>query len=414
MFGVQKQQLKHLSKQEYTTLQLMCRLAKNMYNVALYNIRQHYFAAGLYLSYTDNYHLSKTNENYKLLNKNMAQQIIKVVDRNFKSFFELLKLKRQGQYNNKVNIPHYLEKDGYFNLIFSEFNTDGDYFTVPMSPAFRKEYSSINIRIPSNLKGKIIKEIRIIPKSNARFFEIQYVYEVPVDQRELNYAKALAIDLGVNNLATCVTSDGHTFIINGKRLKSVNQWFNKENARLQSIKDKQKINTTTTRQQRLNIKRNNRVNDYINKAVRYIINYCLDNQIGNIVVGYNPDFQRYSDIGRSNNQSFVNIPLGKFITKLGQQSERETINFMKQEESYTSKADFFANDEIPIYDSESSQTYQFSGRRIKRGVYKTSAGQTLNADAHSAANILRKSKLVDISILQSRGSLDQPKRIRVA
>jgi len=283
-----------------------------------------------------------------------------------------------------------------------------------MSLDFKKQYGNITIKIPSNLKNKTIKEIRIIPKYNARFFEIQYVYEITVEQRNLKYNKALAIDLGVNNLTTCVTNKGKSFIIDGKKLKSVNQWANKENARLQSIKDKQGIIQTTKRQQNIWTKRNNRVNDYLNKAAKYIIDYCIKNNIGNIIIGCNSDFQRNSNIGKSNNQTFVNIPYSQLISKIQYLCKRYNIVFKKQEESYTSKASFFDKDNIPVYKPNNKSSYIFSGKRISRGQYQAKNGYIFNADCNGALNIMAKSKLVDMSILQCRGYLDQPKRIRIA
>ena len=133
-----------------------------------------------------------------------------------------------------------------------------------------------------------IKEIRIIPKANARFFEIQYTYEAECIQRNLNTSNALAIDLGINNLVTAVSSMGESFIIDGRRLKSINQWFNKENARLQGIKEKQNFGRKPT----IARDRNNKVNDYMSKVARKVIDYCIKNDIGTLVVGYNETFQR--------------------------------------------------------------------------------------------------------------------------
>lgn len=409
LFGIQRQQLKHLSKAEYLALRELCRLTKNMYNVALYNIRQYYFMEKKYLSYESNYHLCKTNENYALLNSNSAQQILKVVDRNFASFFALLQKASKGEYQYKdIKLPKYLKKDGYFNLFFGEFNAKGDTFQVPMSPAFRKQYGKVVFAIPSNLQGKRIKEVRILPKSNARFFEVQYVYEVDNLQMKTNTNHILAIDLGIDNLATCVSNTGDSFIIDGKRLKSYNQWANKENARLQSIKDKQDIQGTTKAQQRLWSKRNNQVRDYINKTCRKIVNYCLDNGIGQIIVGYNPTLQQSVHLGKRNNQNFVNLPLGDIRLKLEQLCKQYSIVFTEQEESYTSKASFFDHDTLPTYKPFDKKDYVFSGTRIKRGLYRCADGFLVNADVNGAYNIMRKSGVKTISVEKEKL---QPKRL---
>ena len=415
MYLTLKQQVKHLSKKEFRNLKYLCHIAKNLKNQAIYNVRQYYFKNKKYLSYNENYKMLKNSENYKKLNSNMAQQILKEVDGSFKSFFGLLKLAKNGQYNFKdIKLPKYLAKDGFTTLVIGFVRLKDDILIVPYSNSFKKTHQEVKIKLPLVLKDKKIKEIRIIPKQHSRYFEIQYTYEVEEVQRELNENNALGIDLGINNLCACVTNTGASFIIDGRKLKSINQYYNKTNAKLQSIKDKQKIEHITLRQKRIARKRNNCINDYLSKAARIIINYCLNNDIGKIVLGYNEDFQRNSNIGSINNQNFVNIPYGKLRDKLIYLCKLYGIEFKLQEESYTSKASFFDGDEIPIYDKENPQEYIFSGKRIKRGLYQTSKGYQLNADCNGALNILRKSKVVDLSVLYNRGELDTPKRIRIA
>ena len=413
MYLTLKQQVKHLSKKEFRNLKYLCHIAKNLKNQAIYNVRQHYFKNKKYLSYNENYKMLKNSENYKKLNSNMAQQILKEVDESFKSFFALLKLAKNGQYNGKIKLPNYLDKDGFTTLVIGFVRLKDDMLIVPYSNSFKKTHQEVKVKLPSVLKDKKIKEIRIIPKQHSRYFEIQYTYEVKEVQRELNKENVLGIDLGIDNLCTCVINTGASFIIDGRKLKSINQYYNKINAKLQSIKDKQKIERTTLRQKRITRKRNNRINDYLSKAARIIINYCLNNDIGKLVLGYNEDFQRNSNIGSINNQNFVNIPYGKLRDKLIYLCKLYGIEFKLQEESYTSKASFFDGDEIPIYDKENLQEYIFSGKRIKRGLYQTSTGKLINADCNGALNILRKSKVVDLSVLYNRGELNTPKRIRV-
>ena len=416
MYLTVKQQAKHLSKEDYRTLRELCHTAKNLTNEAIYNVRQYYFAEGEFLKYEKNYTLLKSSPNYKALNSNMAQQILKEVDGSFKSFFGLLKLAKQGKYAFKdCKLPHYLPKDGYTTLVIGFVRLNGNKLVLPFSNSFKKSHPSVEITIPPVLQDKKIKEIRIIPKAKARFFEIQYIYEAECVQRSLNTNNALALDLGVNNLVTAVSSTGRTFIIDGRRLKSINQWFNKENARLQSIKDKQHFGkSTTNRQKAIARNRNNKVNDYMNKTARRIINYCITNDIGTLVVGYNETFQRSSRIGRQNNQNFVNIPYGQLRGKLEYLCELNGIVFVKQEESYTSKASFWDKDDIPVYNADNPNEYPFSGKRVHRGLYKTASGKTLNADVNGALNIMRKSSVVDMNILYGRGEVDTPVRIRIA
>ena len=417
MYLTAKQQVKHLTKEEYNILRELCRTAKNLTNQAIYNVRQYYFQEKQFLKYESNYHKIKNCENYKLLNSNMAQQTLKDVNEMFKSFFSLIKLAKQGKYNFKhIRMPNYLPKNGYANLIIGMINIkDDNILTIPYSYTFKKKYETkIQIKVPKVLEDKKIKEIRIIPKFNARFFEIQYTYEIEEENIKLNTNNTLAIDLGVNNLCTCVTSMGKSFIIDGKKLKSINQFFNKQNAKLQSIKNKQSIKRQTKQQFLISRKRKNRVDDYINKTCRYIINYCLANDIGTLVIGYNQSFQQKPRMKyKKDKQIFTQLPFGKIREKLEYLCKRYNINYILQEESYTSKASFFDNDDLPIYNMDNPQTYEFSGKRVKRGLYQTKDGYRFNADCNGALNILRKSSVVDLSVLYGRGELDTPKRIRI-
>ena len=416
MYLTVKQQVKHLSKEDYITIRKLCHIAKNLFNEAIYNVRQYYFTEGEFLKYEKNYTLLKNSSNYKALNSNMAQQILKEVDGSFKSFFSLLKLAQHKKYTfTSCKLPHYLPKDGYTTLIIGFVRLNGNKLILPFSNSFKKTHKSVEITIPPILLDKKIKEIRIIPKANARFFEIQYIYDAECIQRNLNTNNALALDLGINNLVTAVSNIGKSFIIDGKRLKSINQWFNKENARLQSIKDKQHFGRKPTNRQKVIVRnRNNKVNDYMNKTVRKVIDYCITNNIGTLVVGYNETFQRNSHIGKQNNQNFVNIPYGQLRNKLEYLCKLNNIVFVKQEESYTSKSSFWDKDDIPVYNADNPKEYQFSGRRLYRGLYKTASGKTINADVNGALNIMCKSSVVDINILYSRGEVDTPIRIRIA
>ena len=416
MYLTVKQQVKHLSKEDYITIRELCHTAKNLANEAIYNVRQYYFTEGEFLKYEKNYTLLKNSPNYKALNSNMAQQILKEVDGSFQSFFGLLKLVKQGKYAfTDCKLPHYLPKDGYTTLIIGFVRLKGNQLILPFSNSFKKTHKSVEITIPPILLDKTIKEIRIIPKANARFFEIQYIYEAECIQRNLNTNNALALDLGINNLVTAVSNSGQSFIIDGKRLKSINQWFNKENARLQSIKDKQHFSRKpTNRQKAVARNRNNKVNDYMNKTARRVIDYCIINNIGTLVVGYNETFQHNSHIGKQNNQNFVNIPYGQLRNKLEYLCKLNDIVFVKQEESYTSKSSFWDRDDLPVYNADNPKEYPFSGRRLHRGLYKTASGKTINADVNGALNIMRKSSVVDMNILYSRGEVDTPIRIRIA
>ena len=408
MYLTQSNVIRHLSKEEYTILGEMCRYSNNLYNVALYNIRQYYFHEKKFLKYEENYHVCKENENYGLLQAGISQQTLKVADRSFKSFFNLIKKAKKGEYRFKdIRMPHYRKKGGMFNLVLSTnaINIKDGFLTVPMSRDFSKLHPGCQIRIPfpERLEGKTVKEVRICPAYNGRYFKIQYCYLQEEEPQDVDSSKVLAIDVGLENLATCVTNTGTSFIMDGRRLKSINQYWNKQKARLQSIADKQG-QKMTHRLYRLARKRNNRVQDYIRKTARCIINHCIENQIGTVVCG----------LGKKTNQQFTQISFGSLRETLSNLCERYGIQYMEQEESYTSKASCLDLDEIPVYSSEQPYTGTFSGERIRRGLYRFSDGRIANADVNGAANILRKSKQnFDFEGL-CRGLLASPLRIRVS
>lgn len=414
MYLTQKNQIRGLSKPEFTALQELCRLSKNLYNVGLYSVRQFYFSKQKYLRYESNYHHCKENENYQLLNTDIAQQTLKVVDRSFRSFFNLIKAAKNGLYRfEQIRLPKYLPKDGYFPLIMPRVKVRDGFFEIPMSNAFKKQFGSIRIPFPQRLQGKKLKEVRILPKYNARFFEVEYIIEQEAEPQVVDPNKALAIDLGLNNLATCVGTTGASFIVDGKQLKSINQWFNKVNASLQSIKDLQGIKGTTERQARLTRKRNNRVRDYLNKAARAIINFCITNQIGTVIIGFNPGMKQDINIGKRNNQNFVQIPHSLLRLKLQSMCERYGLQFKEQEESYTSKANALDSDELPVYNADNPAEHKFSGKRFKRGLYRTAQGWLINADCNGACNIGIKSKHDGFDLV-SRGVLATPLRVKIS
>lgn len=417
-FAVQSNVIRHLSKEQYQTLRELCQLSNNLYNVALYNIRQYFFNQKLFLTYESNYHECKDNENYTMLQAGVAQQTLKVADRSFKSFFNLLKKCKTGDYRyHDVKIPHYRKKGGYFNLILSTnaISVKNGYFKLPISREYRKAHPNMEdilIPYPDRLNDAELKEVRICPYDNGRYFKIQYVYLWYKEEVNVNPANIMAIDLGVENLATCTSNVGTPFIMDGRKLKSINQYWNKEKARLQSIAMKQG-QRTTHRINHITAKRNNQVKDIIKKSARYIINNCIEHQIGTLIVGYNKDFKRSVNIGKVNNQNFVQIPLGDFRQQLEFLCWTYSIEYIEQEEGYTSKSSFIDNDILPEYKAEQPYLGRFSGKRIYRGLYQSADGTVINADVNGSANIGRKCKQNFTIEELSSGLLTSPKRIRV-
>ena len=395
MYLTQSNLIRDLSKREYLMLRMMCFFSKNLYNVTLYNIRQHYFIEKKHLRYESNYHVTKDNENYKLLQAGVSQQTMKVVDRAFQSFFALIEKARRGEYRfQDIKLPKYRSKGSLFNLILQSnaISIKGGYLAVPMSNAFMSIFGreKIKIRVPEHVTGKKIKEVRIIPILNGKKFKIQYVYEVEEENLNLNQDETLAIDIGLENLATCISTAGTSFIMNGRAIKSINRLWNKRRAELQSRLPQGQRTSNLIR--RITLKRNNRVNDCIKKTARYIVNHCIEHNIGTIVCGYNLDFKRGINLGKKTNQNFTQISYGSLREQLENLCARYGMQYLEQEESYTSKASFFDLDILPVYNADNPEEYEFSGKRIKRGLYRSKSGKVINADLNGAANILRKSK----------------------
>ena len=285
---------------------------------------------------------------------------------------------------------------------------------IPMSHEFAKAHDikSIQIPFPERLADRKIKEVRVLPNYDGTYFKIQYCYETSTKEPASNNG-VMGIDIGVDNLASCITDNGTSFIMDGRKLKSINRYWNKQKAYYQSISDHQN-QKWTHRMDTLTRKRNNRTKDIMRKSARYIVNHCIDNGIGTIVVGYNPDFKRDSDLGRRNNQNFVQISFGDFRQILASLCEQEGILYVEQEESYTSKSSFLDNDPLPKFDVEHPYIKKFSGKRVLRGLYCSADGTCVNADINGAANIIRKSSQnFRMEGLRS-GLLASPQRIRVS
>ena len=400
---------KHIIKPKHKTydeLDNLCWLSKNLYNSTLYNVRQYYFENKKLLTYQiiNKMYVDTNNPDYRALPAKVAKHTQMLVEHNFKSFFGLIKLKSKGKYDKPVKIPKYLNKKTGRQVVHYEKGA------ISFKEQGYIKLSKTNIKIKTKLTKDKVQFVRLVPKNN--YIVIEIGYNAQEKEIQLN-DNVLAIDIGVNNIASCVTTNGDRFLINGKQLKYINHNYNKRIANIQS-KLKLTHNKNKSRyKSNITNKRNNRINDYLHKITTYIVNQAVSNDITTIVVGYNKEWKQDTNIGKINNQNFVNIPYGKLRGKLIYLCKLYGIEFKLQEESYTSKASFFDGDEIPIYDKENLQEYIFSGKRIKRGLYQTSAGKLINADCNGALNILRKSKVVDLSILYNRGELNTHKRIRV-
>lgn len=364
----------------------ICFASKNLYNQALYRLNKEYEENGRYKNYNelDRELRSEQQVDYYALPQKVSQQTLMLLDKNYKSFFKSIQdyKKNPSKYKGVPRPPKYKNKlKGRFATTYT--------IQAISSKGLKKgllKLSKTNILIPCNLLN--IKQVRIIPKQNNI-----YCVEVVYEKQEKNifdngiYAGG---DIGLNNLITISTNNSTPFIINGKPLKSINQYYNKKRSSLKSKlpfyidkENKKRQKESSNKIKKTTSKRNNKIKDYLHKSSRRVVNELKQLNVSKFVIGLNKQFKSEINIGRRNNQNFVSIPHSKFIDMLTYKCNLEGIEVIVREESYTSKCSFLDNEKIRKHDN-------YLGKRVKRGVFVSSNGTRINADVNAASNILRK------------------------
>ena len=389
----------------------LCKVSKNLYNQALYIVKNELKENNNWLWYNDLDKIMKTTTNlegcvnYKLLKAQVSQQCLKQLDTNIKTYVKRIKdwSKNSSKYKGKPKFPKY-KKDETNLLIYTNqacaIKKDG---FIHLSkklkihiPQFEKYYDKI----------KKFQQVRIIPLLD-KSFKVEIVYECKEElNNKLNYDLYSSIDLGVDNLVTMVLPEDDPMLFNGKVVKSKNQYFNKTISKLKSKLPKNKYKSK--RINKLWVKRDNYLNDFFHKLTRIIVRTLVKQGVGNIVVGYNRGWKDSIQISSRNNQTFVSIPHLKMLKMLQYKCELAGINVIVNEESYTSKCDSLVLESVEKHDS-------YLGKRVKRGLFQSSVGKLLNADVNGALNILRK-VVGDSDVIQriiNSGRLCRPKRINV-
>lgn len=358
-------------------LDKLCFNSKNLYNKALYLVRQHYFKTKGYLNFFGirKLMIDSKDEDYYALPTKVSNQTLMLLDKNFKSFFARLKKKQSGNYDKPIGIPRYLNKQGRYIAIFNKEAVSKVYLRKGI---IKLSKSSIEIPTKKANESNLV-EVRVLPRNNHHVIEV--VYRVDGVKPKDDNGRYAAIDLELNNLATVSSNVVKPFIINGRPLKSINQYWNKEKARLQAhLKGNQR---TTKRIKSITNIRNNKVKDYLHKSSRRIVNFLVSNNISTLIIGYNEEWKQNINLGRTNNQSFVNIPFLTFINQLEYKCKLEGINVILTEESYTSKCSFLDGETLEEHEN-------YLGKRIERGLFKSAKGKLINADLNGSLNILRK------------------------
>lgn len=353
--------------------------SKNLYNYGNYLIRQEFIKENNWVRYNELHKLLKDHETYKALPAQTAQQTLRLLDKNWKSFMASIKdwSSNKEKFLGRPKIPRYKKKDGRNIVIFT-------YQQCKIADGYVK-FPKSNLSVKTSVKANL-KQVRIIPKANIYIIEVVYEKEINPSQEPLKYIAG--IDLGLNNFATLTNNIGiKPIVINGKGIKAINQYYNKRKAKLMSYVSNK---GTSKRIEALTLKRNNKIKDFLHKASSFIINWCITEKIGTLIMGNNRNWKQEITLGKRNNQQFIGIPYEIFIKQLKYKSEEAGINFIIVEESYTSKASFIDRDELPSYKKSADQSYTFSGKRIKRGLYRSLHGILINADVNGSYNIIRK------------------------
>jgi putative transposase len=361
--------------------------SKNLYNQANYQIRQAYILERKYLPYAEIFHLLKHHEAYCALPRKVSNSILMQVDKNWKSFFKANEAYKANpaKFLGRPKLPKYKDKERGRNLLIYDMQAISQ-------RALKRGFitpSGLGIEIPTKQTWKTVDQVRIVPRLDG--YVVEVVYQKTETQAAVDPTQVAALDLGVNTLAACTsTKPGFLpLLINGRPLKSLNQHYNKQRAHHQSMLAK--TNRFTSRQlDRITTKRTRRVNAYLHTASRRIIDRLVEEGIGTLVIGKNPLWKQEVEMGRKNNQQFVQLPHTRFVEMLTYKAKLVGIQMVMNEESYTSKASFLDRDPIPTYDKARKEKPRFSGKREKRGLYRAADGRRINADVNGSYSILRK------------------------
>jgi putative transposase len=356
--------------------------SKNLYNAANYEVRQAFIHESRYLNYAIMQKRMQSHEAYKALPAKVSQQVLMQLDRDWTAFFAALKVYKQdpSKFLGRPRLPKYKHKQEGRNLLV---------YTIQAISKRGLEHGLIQpsmLPIRVYTKQRNIDQVRIVPRNG--FYLIEVVYEQEPVQSDVNPAYYAGIDIGTNNLLA-LTSNKPAFqaiMVNGRPVKSVNQYYNKRKAELQKKLGK---TGTTQRIERLTNKRNRRIDHYMHTASKRVIDLLVQEGIGTLVIGKNDAWKQEVNLGKRNNQNFVQIPHARLIAMLTYKAELVGIRVLITEESYTSKASFLDRDPLPVYNT-GNEKYLFSGKRVKRGLYRAPGRRLINADVNGAYNIIRK------------------------
>ena len=368
----------------YNIINDLCFKSKNLYNYANYILRQEFINNNKYIKYNKLTYNIKHDDPFKALGSNSAQQLLRLLDKNWKSFFIAIKdyTKNPDKYLNRPKLPKYKKKNGkcIFSLCNNQFRIENNYLYFCWKP-LKPFNDTFKINIPKDSK---LIQLRFIPRNNIYVMELVYEKDIPDTNDNKEPTRICGIDLGVNNFATLTNNVGaKPIIINGRIIKSINQFYNKKLAYYKSILKKTNNKDWSNKLDRLTIKRNNKIKYYMHCASKIIIEYCIKNNIDTIIIGKNNEWKQNSDLYKTANQIFVQIPYENFIKMMQYKAEDIGIKVILTNESYTSGTSFL-DGELPIKENYNKK------RRIVRGLFKSNKGKLINSDVNGSLQIIKK------------------------
>ncbi len=374
---------KHIFRENhplYAELDHLTFLSKNLYNATLYTVRQHFFSTGKYLSYhkVNKIFTHSDNPDYRALPAKVAKHTQMLVGDAMSSFFEVNRLFKAGSLKDRPNLPRYLDSVKGRQVVHYE-----------KGAISRKELkngivhlSGTGIQVRTKVPAHLVQFARIVPKNRYITVEVGYKRDLP-ELRESG-GRYAAVDLGLNNLMMVSSNVMDPFIIDGRKVKHINNRYNREISKRQMQLAHYNGKKTSRRVKEITLRRNNRVSDFMHKGSSMLVNHLVSNSIDTLVIGYNQSWKQDVNMGKAGNQRFVQVPFGQLISDLKYKCRQHGIRVLVHEEAYTSKCSFFDDEKIEKHEDG------YYGKRVKRGLFKTGEGKYVNADLNGSLNIMKK------------------------
>ena len=390
----------------YHIIDAACFASKNLYNAANYLVRQSFLHEGVYLGYATVYHQIKMHEAYLALPAKVANDVLRLLDKNWKSFFKAIKAWKAdpSAFVGRPSLPKYKDKQKGRNILIYDIQA------VSKKGLKKGLIQPSRLHIEISTKQTDVAQVRIVPRKG--FYVVEVVYDREETPSNVDPALLAAADIGVNTLVA-LTSNKRGFIpqiVNGRPIKSINQYYNKQRAHRQKKLSKNK--QSSSHLERMTINRTRRIDHYLHTASKRVIALLVAEGIGTLIIGKNPLWKQDPSMRKKDAQHFVQLPHARLIEMLCYKARLVGIQVILHEESYTSKASFLDLDPIPTYGKVENEPV-FSGKRVKRGLYKAANGRKINADVNGSYNIMRKASPNAFGSNGVEGAAVHPKRLAV-